>query len=215
MKRLIIILGSLCFASTIYAQVWSADTLDYVDPADNLPTASAHINDMVLELRDTAEAHVTILNNHETRSDNLDDSVAIHVAILNTHESRLDDIEDDTTLFFNYGAGGELAGDTALFATTKDKVHGDRRVTTDSIKFVLWENEISSGDTLIYSVVYGDTLWDADGPMLYKIEGSDSNLTNNFDGGATFSSTQRYLYIYTVNSEDVGYTKFWIKIDVP
>jgi hypothetical protein len=85
----------------------------------------------------------------------------------------------DVDLFFAYGAGAELAGDTALFLTTLDKVHGDRRVYEDSVEFVYIEYELSAGDTLDCSLEYGSTLWSSDGTIAdFNLGGGTGNITS-------------------------------------
>ena len=86
----------------------------------------------------------------------------------------------DTTLFFAYGAGGELPGDTVLFDTTKDKVHGHRKVYEDSLEIVRIETWLSDSDTLDYLYVYGDTIWDADDTIVAIAAKDSVTVTTSF-----------------------------------
>ncbi len=49
---------------------------------------------------------------------------------------------------------------------------------------------------------------DADDPILDWEAGFDSDLSNSFGGDGSVTSTGERLYVYTVNSEDTGFTKF-------
>lgn len=85
----------------------------------------------------------------------------------------------DSNLFFAYGAGGELTGDTILFGTTQDLVHGHRKVLNDSVEIVISETHISTGDTLDFSYVYGDTLGDSDGTIVaISVDGGLTTTTS-------------------------------------
>lgn len=86
----------------------------------------------------------------------------------------------DIDLWYSFGAGAELAGDTVLFATTQDKVFGHRKVYEDSIEIMRVETWISSGDTMDFSIVYGDTIWDADGTVVAITPEDSLDVTTSF-----------------------------------
>lgn len=75
-------------------------------------------------------------------------------------------LNTDVDLFFAYGGGFSLPGDTALWIMDADKEIGYRKQIEDTLIITLIEWDLSAGDTLNYSYVYGDTLEDADVTIL-------------------------------------------------
>jgi len=55
----------------------------------------------------------------------------------------------------------------------------------------------------------------SDDATAYRIEGYDGDLSDDFDGGgATFTSSGTDVIVYTVNSEDGGWTKIQMTVDI-
>jgi len=99
----------------------------------------------------------------------------------------------DTVLIYSFGAGGGLAGDTALFLTTLDQVHGHVKIYEDSLQLGKIETYISSGDTLRFSLVYGDTIFDADGTLVTIA--ADEGVTNTTSFSISTLRERNYIWI--------------------
>jgi hypothetical protein len=96
--------------------------------------------------------------------------------------------------------------------------------STDPGHHEAWLMDAGAGNTMTATFLAGQTGGsdyvffidgnDAEDPILDWEPGSDGDLTNSFGGDGAVTSTGRYLYLYTVNSEDIGFTEFQVQTTI-
>jgi hypothetical protein len=95
-------------------------------------------------------------------------------------------------------------------SATPSGYHRAWRFTGNTNVEITFAGALGGNDYLF--VVDGAT---TDDDLEYVISGYDSDISDEFDGGgATFTSTGTDVIVWTVNSEDAGFTKIQMTVDI-